>query len=284
MNIIEKIINESNDEIRNKIIKERIMLLESESLQNQVLDVNSIYHGFISSSSEIEFSTYGIDANLGLMDKYGMKQQDYIYEFFNYLKDNNISNINAVINSISPFLRTYFGVKNNNTYNRGITFENMQKQLLEIYKKDNENFEKYRNKWLDIGIFKNNSMAECTEYSAISQNLLAFLGFDTYYLSGHLSTSKIDEDHAFNLVKTPTGNYFLIDSTNPIGLYDDKLNIITTKTRFFQISKEQYENAISGNGLNLEIKTCHYQRKDGRDRVIDIDVWKYSIKGKRKTL
>ena len=67
MNIIEKIINESNDEIRNKIIKERIMLLESESLQNQVLDVNSIYHGFISSSSEIEFSIYGIDANLGLM-------------------------------------------------------------------------------------------------------------------------------------------------------------------------------------------------------------------------
>ena len=66
-----------------KIIKERILLLESESLQNQVLDVNSIYHGFISSSSEIEFSTCGIDANLGLMDKYGMKQQDYIYEFFN---------------------------------------------------------------------------------------------------------------------------------------------------------------------------------------------------------
>lgn len=284
MNIIETIINENNNEIRNQLIKERIMLLESESLQNQVLDINSIHHGFISSSSEIEFSVYGIDANLGLMDKYGMKQQDYIYEFFNYLRDNNISNINAVINSISPFLRIYFGVKNNNTNNRGITFENMQKQLLEIYKKDNENFEKYRNKWLDIGIFKNNSMAECTEYSAISQNLLAFLGFNTYYLSGHLSTSKTDEDHAFNLVKTPTGNYFLIDSANPIGLYDDKLNIITTKTRFFQISKEQYENAISGNGLNLEIKTCHYQRKDSKDIVIDVDVWKYSIKGKRKTL
>ena len=235
MGFIKKIINESNDEIRNKIIKERINYLESETLKNCILDTNTIYYGFISSSSKVRFSDYGYDMNLGLWDQYNMKQQDYLFGFFNYLKDN-------------------------------------------------KNFERLRDEWLDIGIFKNSSMAQCSEYSAITQNLLAFLGFDAYFLAGHLSTSNRKEYHAFNMVKIQWGPVFCLMHLIQLGLYDYKLNLIATKTRFFQIKKEQFENAISGNGLNLEVKTCHYQRKDGKDRVIDLDIWKYEIKGKRKTL
>ena len=32
------------------------------------------------------------------------------------------------------------------------------------------------------------------------------------------------------------------------------------------------------------MKTCNYKRIDGKDKVIDVDIWQYKLNGKHKAL
>ncbi len=276
------ILKEQDEEKRKKMIQERLKFLDTESEQNKTIDVNSIHQGFISSSDSLQFST---DFIMGEFDQpilsiYTMKNQDYFYSYINYLHQNGIVDINTAIHAISPFLKDYFGVdKNgNNKNNREASFDNMGIQLSQIKEKSNQEYLTYYNKWFDIGIFKGNSMAECTEYAALTQNILSFMGFNSYYVSGSFSSSKNNESHAFNLVQTTPEKFFLIDASNPIIMFDEKDNVLTSRTRFSPLSQEQFENAISAQKFELELNVCNYQRINGSVRNVDVDIWKYGIK------
>lgn len=284
MNEFEKILKKQNNEKKKNMIEQRLIILNSKAEQNKEIGVNTIHQGFISTTDSLEFSEVYVMSNLDepLPSKYTMKNQDYIYEYINYLNKNNITDINTAILAISPFLKKYFGVgKNgNNKNNREISFDNMGMQLSEIRQKSEQLYQEYYSKWFDIAIFKNNSIAECTEYAALTQNILAFMGFNSYYISGYFSTKNTEGAHAFNLVQTTKEKFFLIDSANPTTIFDEKGNVISARTQSCIISEEQFKDAISEEGFEIELNVCNYQKINGTIQPIDEDIWKYQTKKK----
>ena len=65
---------------------------------------------------------------------------------------------------------------------------------------------------IPISKLKGSGIAACTEYSILTQNLLAFLGVDTYLFGGELDIAGKKEGHNFNVIRTRNGGYQIIDS------------------------------------------------------------------------
>ena len=205
-------------------------------------------------------------------------------EFINYLIQKNIKNIMDALYLVSPFLHEYFGTNSDytNKNNRSSSFDNMGNQLGEIKEKyGNSMFNDYYNKWFDISIFKNNSMAECTEYAALTQNLFSFIGANSYYVLGSFSSDEgKSESHAFNLVQLDADSFFIVDTANPTITYDMEYNIISSRPRIQKISRNEFIDAITGNGLNVDFSACNFQINGHNTRKIDVINCNYSIKTK----
>lgn len=282
---INQILSETDTENRKKLISIRLSELEQNSEQDKELNLNAIHKGYISTSDTIQFSSDLIDINdYPVMSKYTMKATDYYYEFINYLIQKNIKNIMDALYLVSPFLHEYFGTNSDytNKNNRSSSFDNMGNQLGEIKEKyGNSMFNDYYNKWFDISIFKNNSMAECTEYAALTQNLFSFIGANSYYVLGSFSLDEgKSESHAFNLAQLDADSFFIVDTANPTITYDMEYNIISSRPRIQKISRNEFINAITGNGLNVEFSACNFQTNGHNTRKIDVINCNYSIKTK----
>lgn len=71
---------------------------------------------------------------------------------------------------------------------------------------------------LPISSIKGAGVAACTEYSMLTQNCLAFLGYDTYLLGGQLSVNGKQEEHNFNVIKRPSsGKYAIVDTAQIVA-------------------------------------------------------------------
>ena len=225
-------------------------------LLSKELGLDTIHKGYISTSDTIQFSSDLIDINDNpIISKYSMKATDYFYEYIEYLIKNDGKDIVSALDLVSPFLHEYFGTNKDytNKNDRGTAFDNIGNQLGEIQQKHgNDAFNDCYNKWFDISIFKNNSMAECTEYAALTQNLYSFLGANSYYVSGNFSSGKAQsESHAYNLVQFDENSFYIVDTANPTITYDMEYNIVTSRPRIQKISREDFINAINGNGSML---------------------------------
>lgn len=282
---INQILSESDTENRKKLISNRLSELEQSSEQDKELDLNAIHKGFISTSNTIEFSSDLIDINDNpVKSKYTMKATNYFYEYIDYLIQNNINDIISALYLVSPFLHEYFGTNRDytNKNDRSSSFDIMGSQLGKIQQKHGDSvFNDYYNKWFDISIFKNNSIAECTEYAALTQNLFSFLGANSYYVSGSFSSDKgQSESHAYNLVQFDANSFFIVDTANPTITYDMEYNIVSSKPRIQQISRDEFINAVTGKGLNVEFSACNFQTNGHNIRKIDIINCNYGIKAK----
>ena len=198
---INDILREENEDRRKELVNNRLKEIDSLSKQNVLISTNKNYRGFISSTSKVAFSDDLIDIGEDSCSSsvHLMKTQDYIPLFIEYIKSKKITNANYIIMAISPFLHEYFGCKKDytNENNREKYYIDIGKKLGEIKSKDEYN--KYYNEWFDIGEYKGSSMAECSEYAILSQNILSFLGIESYYISGQLN-DEIDL-HAYNIIK-----------------------------------------------------------------------------------
>lgn len=282
---INQILSESDTNKRKDLISNRLVELEQNSEQNKDLDLEAIHKGYISTSDTVQFSSDLIDINDNpVKSKYTMKTTDYYYEYINYLMKNNVKDIMSALYLVSPFLHEYFGTNKDytNKNNRSDAFDIMGNQLADIQQKHGDSmFNEYYKKWFDISIFKNNSMAECTEYAALTQNLYSFLGANSYYVSGSFSTEKgKNESHAYNLVQLDANSFFIVDTANPTITYDMEYNIVSSRPRIQKISIEDFTNAINGNGMSIEFSACNYQTNGQDTRRIDIIKCNYGIKPK----
>ena len=71
---------------------------------------------------------------------------------------------------------------------------------------------------LPISSIKGAGIAACTEYAILTQNCLAFLGYDTYLLGGELAVGEKTEQHNFNVIKMPNdGRYTIVDSAQCVA-------------------------------------------------------------------
>ena len=273
----EQIVHEKEKEKRDILIKEKLLEL-NDTCPEIKIDTNSIMTGFISKNSKVQFSDWHFDLNMGLGSIYGMKEDNYFYEFFDFLNDHKITSKQDVITYISSFLKLYFDEQGKKENDREQLFSNIWNQLDKM-SDDVERFNKCRDSWLDIGVFKNRSAAECSEHAVITQNLLTFCDIDCCYISGHMKTNTSNEDHAYNIFKL-NDKYYLLDSTNPLCLFDSNDNYIGCKSYFFEISKEQLDNFIQDNGKIIFPKCNFMKTTNGKTIKVNLSNNTYTTSGK----
>ena len=63
-----------------------------------------------------------------------------------------------------------------------------------------------------LSSLKGAGIAACTENSLAIQNCLTFLGYESYIIRGYLSDLVNEEEHNFNVVKTKSGEYKIVDA------------------------------------------------------------------------
>lgn len=261
----EEIINEKDKKKRDILIEKKIQELNEFSVPIKI-DTNSIFSGFISKNSVVYFSDFHWDLNKGLGSLYGMKTTDYFYEFFDFLSDRNLISKIDVINYVSSFLKKYFAEEGTKKNDREVLFDDICNQL--DHMDDKDKFLRCKNNWMNIGIFKGRSAAECTEHAVIAQNLLSICDIESCYVSGNMKTSNSNEAHAFTIFKM-NDEYYLLDSTNPVCLFDEKDNYVGCKSFVAKLPYEKVIEFINSKG-EISLNMCNYMRtSSGKTIMVD---------------
>ena len=205
---------EEIDEIISKAIEEKNQ--ESEKVEKLgFLDygkANYLFKGFIPLNTRIKYSSMCIE-------DYGMETTDFMYEFAHFLKQYNINNKGALIYNLEYFVNSYFGMPHSGKTDREQIFNIV---AWETATTDEEYFQALENN--KIGDLKQKGVAECTERSALAQQILSLFGTESYYCMGCVDLGDKQEGHCFNIVKRKN-DYALLDYSCPISAFrqDGKL-------------------------------------------------------------
>lgn len=210
MELLQKII-ECSEEHVDSIIEVNINETNKKAKQVKKLGflgwgkTNNIFKGFIPLNTRIKYS------NLNMED-YGMQTTDFIYEFAHFIRKYNINNKTSLIHNLEYFINSYFG-----TYvkiKREIIFnDNAWKNTTS----DAEYFKALENN--KIGDLKGKNAAQCTERSALVQQILSIFGIESYYCIGCVDLKNKQEPHCFNVVKRKK-DYALLDYSLPVTSYN----------------------------------------------------------------
>jgi hypothetical protein len=273
----ETIINEKDKSKRDILIKEKLDELNA-SCSDLDIRTKHIVAGFISKNSKVHFSDFHTDIELGLFSIYGMKAEDYFYEFFDFLSEHNITTKQDAVRFISSFLKQYFGEQGIKKYTREMLYDDIHKQLIAMAD-DTERFKKCSEDWQDIGVFKNMSAAECSEFACVAQNLLTFCDIDSCYITGHIKSKDMEEDHAYNMFKLD-GEYYLFDPSNPYNLFDNNCNYVGCKSYFFRINKEKLNDFLQNQFAFNFPKYNFMKKEDGSLIQVQKDIFSYTTTGK----
>lgn len=167
---------------------------------------SGLSHGFIPKEAEIY-----AESGMGSIAVGGFQLSDNdIYEILiKHLKSQEkMPSFGDVLKLIQDSIDEYFGglaLAENEINRRNLYIEMQEKyDICEPY---------------PISEYRNNNTALCAERAAIAQNMLAFLGADTYYMMGHLSRNDgmANMNHAYNcIVDKEYGSGIVVDFTNPI--------------------------------------------------------------------
>ena len=210
MDLLNKIL-ESNEEDIKKIIEEEINQANENSNKIEYLGFlndgtsNYIFKGFIPLDTRIKYSKMGAE-------DYGMQTTDFIYEFADFIKKNNISSRMSLIYNMEKFINRYFGIATDNA-SRVEIFNNIAWENTET---DEEYFNAIDNN--KIGDLKGKNAAMCTERAAVAQQLLSLFGFESYYCMGCVDLGDRQEAHSFNIVKRKN-DYAILDYSMPVSSY-----------------------------------------------------------------
>jgi len=154
-------------------------------------------------------------------------------------------------------LARYFG----NAY----TLQNTEARNREIYSEKTESDDKF----ISIKEFKDKGVAVCVEKATMAQNLLQFVGLDSFIIFSSKCRSAEEEKedlHAYNIISSDNG-YSIFDPTNP-SLQIDELSKfpVSYYPAMYRISKEQF-NEIK-NGGTVEVTHRNFSiLEDGATKI-----------------
>ena len=168
---------------------------------------NSLFKGFIPLHTRISYSNHSIE-------DYGMETTDFLYEFARFVRDNNVNSKAGLIYSLETFVNMYFGLPGK--AERETIFNDIAWQTTNT---DDEYFEALENN--KLGDLKGKGAAQCTERSALAQQVLSLFGVESYYCMGCVDLENRQEGHCFNVVKRQN-DYALLDYSMPINSYDEQ--------------------------------------------------------------
>ena len=206
MDLLQRI-NECDEIEIDSIIKEEIEKAQSNAFQVDKLGFldysksNNIFKGFIPLNTRIKYSNFN-------MEDYSMNTTDFIYEFAHFIKEHKIKSKSSLVHNLESFINNYFGYAGK--IKREVIFNDIAWQTTTT---DEEYFEALKNN--KISDLKGKGAAECTERSALAQQILSVFGFESYYCMGCVQINGRQEAHCFNVVKRKN-DYALLDYSMPI--------------------------------------------------------------------
>lgn len=174
-------------------------------------DSQTMWQGFIPEDVKIIYSFVkneeGYTVNNGCY--YYVDNYEYLYEFAEYIKGQDIKDEMDFLNHVYMFIDNYFYNLKTNYVHRKI----MHSSLMDVngkYIKTNK-----KHSFLD---FKGSNNAECSEYSVIVQNILSIFDYQTIYFGGSVASPKGIGGHAFNF-SIIENKPCIIDFTIPVNIY-----------------------------------------------------------------
>ena len=183
-----------NDDERIEFINNRIKQLveEAKPMESIGMGINGSYDSFIA-------PTVGIASNeTQFFSKLVLDDMGVYKEFLDYIKndvDGQLYGEPSTINVIQYFIWNYFG------YNAGNVFQRM-----DVYSDGQD--------YLSVKDLRGKNIAACSERSAMVQNILKFLGFDSELVFGKINST---ESHAYIIFKAGNGKTrILYDPMNPV--------------------------------------------------------------------
>lgn len=210
MDLLQRIL-ECNEKDVGTIIKQAIEEAELNSDKVEQLGflgygkLNYLFKGFIPLNTRIKYS------NLSIED-YGMQTTDYMYEFAHFIKKYNINTKGALIHNLEYYINSYFGMPGN--AEREEIFNEVAWNTTTT---DEEYFAALKNN--KLGDLKNKGAAQCTERSALAQQILSLFGIESYYCMGCVDLGNQQEQHCFNIVKRKN-DYALLDYSCPVTSFN----------------------------------------------------------------
>ena len=103
-------------------------------------------------------------------------------------------------------------------------------------------------KTIDISEISGYNVGKCTEHAMVTQNVLSFLGYESFMVAGKLKSNDDTEAHNFNIVKK-NGKYYIIDTVNRI--YNKQIEAIDNKESERVINFGEY-STILANGETIK--------------------------------
>ncbi len=270
--MIEKIINAKEEDI-DELVKNKINDLNSNADKIEKLgftdyiNSNPVYKGFIPLNTRIRYSNYG-------MEDYSMKTTDFIYEFIHYIKKYNLGNKFQIIYFLEYFINSYFGLPGN--ISREAIFNDIAWKTTTT---DDEYFEALEKN--EIGMLKNKGAAQCTERSAIAEQILSILDFEVFYCMGCVDLgNNQQEPHCFNIVKRKN-DYTIVDYSCPIREYNEDNSTDSFYPFIAIISNDEFIDFLN-NGTIKNFPNYRYEIKNGKSIRVNEDNNRLYVVGQYK--
>ena len=249
---------------------------DSEKIRSR-LSCNFLYSGYIPLGTRV---VYGVKcfSQKGFHHGgcyYYMDDDSYILDFCKYIKTKDVKSDYHFFQYVLSFLNDYFGYLGN------VSADNMLELLRD---KNGIHYEPYYEH--GISWFHKAGNAECSEYSAMANNILNVFGYFSSIVIGNESLDGEKSDHAYNIVSfveddTEEVVNSLMDFSNPVWLYDMNFKPISKAPFIIDIedySQEFRENFARGEEGISSFDYCYLKLGDetfcldnGMERVYSVD-------------
>lgn len=264
MDMLEIINNCKSDEELKSVISSRLSELDNKATKvDQIgfLDYGksiNLFKGFIPFSTRVKYDRMAVTT-------YSMNTVDFFYECANFIRKFNITSKGALISGLETFMNMYFGYPGN------ITRDNIfEERAWSQTTTDEEYFKALENN--TIGYLKGTGAAECTERSALANQLLSFFGTEVYFCMGCLDNNGREEAHAFNVVKRKN-DYALLDYSVPVTSFKSDNTLQCYYPFVGTISESEFVPFVNGD----DIKTFNDHYYVGKERKENSCVRSYVV-------
>lgn len=241
MNLIEKVVNCNTYENLDILISDAIKQHDENSIKIEQLGfynnrkITNVFKGFIGLNTRIKYQNIALET-------YSMNTTDFFYEFARFIKKYQISTKQSLIFNLEFYINQYFGIPKQNVDLRANIFND---RAWNSTSTDEEYFKALENN--KIGDLKGLGVAQCTERSALAQQILSIFDTESYYCIGAIQLGDKQEEHCFNIVKRKN-DYALLDYSCPVASYDLNGKIKGFYPFVGQLSNKEYEQFIN-NGI-----------------------------------
>ena len=248
MNLLERILNCNSDEEADLIITEEIKKANENGKNVDTLGFldygksYNLFEGFIPFDTRIKYASRN-------METYSMSTTDFFYDFAHFIRKYNINNKGSMIYNLEYFVNKYFGFPGK--VSRETIFNDIAWQTTTS---DEEYFAALDNN--KIGDLKGKGAAECTERSALVQQILSLFGTESYYCMGCVDLGDRQEAHCFNIVRRKN-DYALLDYSIPVGAYNHDGSFRGYYPFIGTLTDDEFESFIS-NGDIKSFKNYEY--------------------------